>query len=107
MMFVNWEHSATTTAQKQELSEKMVKAIMNTSPAKGGMVAYQDMVCYPPAPGPIISVRWTEGNSDEVKDAAVKALTDAVCEVTGHPAKGIKVIFDEIRPGNLDRKSVV
>ena len=101
MVFVNWEDQATNEKQKKELTASITESVIRTSGAKGALVAYKNILCYPAAPGPIIVINWTEGHTDETKEAMSAAITDDVVKVTGISPKGVKIIFNDIPRGNL------
>ena len=101
LVFVNWELSATTEAEKESMTSLVTAAVVKNSNAKGALVAFQDMKCYPAAPGPVIFVNWTEGQLPQVKDAMVQGITEAVCTATGVSPKGVKIIFNDVPRGDL------
>jgi len=101
LVFVFWEEQATNEMQKKEMTNLITDSVIRTSGAKGALVAYHNILCYPAAPGPIIVINWTEGHTDETKDAMSAAITDDVVKVTGISPKGVKIIFNDIPHGNL------
>jgi len=102
-IYVNWDEKH-TKEQKEQIRE-IVSGKLGELLAVDKQyitVFYNDMKTENiPHTGYLVWVYWTEGRSDEDKDAVAKHVTDAICQVTQMDPHKISVMIFDLPRGNL------